>query len=162
MIPHRPRRRMSAQLARLEDKLLTTRERLAMHQEDPQCASCHRKIDPIGFGLENFSAVGQWRTEDSYERPGLGRKTWQVEPAGAFHKGPAFKTYAELRDLIYARSDEFARGFSRALIEYALGRSFGFRDEPLMAKMISEAKPQDFALRTFVLTLVRSDAFKTK
>ena len=52
---------------RLAGKVLTTRERLQMHQEDAQCASCHRKIDPIGFGLENFDAVGQWRTEDTYQ-----------------------------------------------------------------------------------------------
>jgi hypothetical protein len=150
------------QLTRLEDKLLTTRERFAMHQEQPQCASCHRKIDPIGFGLENFDAVGQWRTEDSYERAGLGRKTWPVEPAGAFHKGPAFKSYHELRDLIHARADDFAHGFSMALIEYALGRSIGFRDEPLIEKMISEAKPQDFALRSFIHTLIRSEEFHSK
>jgi hypothetical protein len=53
-------------ITRLAGKVLTTHERLLAHQEDPQCASCHRKIDPIGFGLENFDAAGQWRTEDSY------------------------------------------------------------------------------------------------
>jgi hypothetical protein len=53
-------------ITRLAGKVLTTQERLLAHQEDPQCASCHRKIDPIGFGLENFDAAGQWRTEDSY------------------------------------------------------------------------------------------------
>lgn len=150
------------QLTRLEDKLLTTHERLSMHQEQPQCASCHRKIDPIGFGLENFDAVGQWRTEDSYERAGLGRKTWPVEPAGAFYKGPAFKNYHELRDLIHARADDFARSYSRALIEYALGRSMGFRDETLVDKMISDAKPDKFALRTFIKTLVSSEEFHSK
>ncbi len=150
------------QLTRLEDKLLTTRERLSLHQEQPQCASCHRKIDPIGYGLENFDAVGQWRTEDFYQRPGLGRKTWPVDPAGAFHKGPAFKNYYELRDLIHAKSDDFARGYSMALIEYAVGRSVGIRDEALAEKMIAEAKPQDFALRSFIHTLVRSEEFRSK
>ncbi len=53
-------------LTRLAGKVLTTRERMLAHQEDAQCASCHRKIDPIGFGLENFDAAGLWRTEDSY------------------------------------------------------------------------------------------------
>ena len=149
-------------LNRLEEKLLTTRERLAMHQEEPQCASCHRKIDPIGFGLENFDAVGQWRTEDSYERRGLGRKTWPVEPAGAFHKGPAFANYYELRDIIHSRGDDFARGFSSALIEYALGRSIGFRDVALIDKMLADAKPKDLAMRTFIHTLVASEAFRSK
>lgn len=150
------------QLNRLEGKLLTTRERLLAHQEQPQCASCHRKIDPIGFGLENFDAVGQWRTEDYYERPGLGRKKWPVEPAGAFHKGPAFGSYYELRDLIHARAEGFSQGFSIALMQYALGRAIAFRDETLVSKMISEAKSRDFALRSFIETLVLSDEFRSK
>jgi mono/diheme cytochrome c family protein len=150
------------QLSRLEGKVLTTRERLVAHQEQPQCASCHRKIDPIGFGLENFDAVGQWRTEDSYERPGQARKTWAVEPAGVFHKGPSFASYHELRDLIQARTEDFSRAFSTALLQYALGRPVSFSDETLVERMVSEAKTQDFALRSFILTLVRSDAFHSK
>ena len=150
------------QLSRLESKLLTTRERLLAHQEQPQCASCHRKIDPIGFGLENFDAAGQWRTQDSYERPGQGRKTWEIEPAGVFHKGPAFATYYDLRDLIHARAGDFSRAFSAALIQYALGRPLSFRDEPLIEQMVSEAQQQDFALRSFLLTLVRSKEFRSK
>jgi len=55
------------EIVRLAGKSLTTRERLQAHQESPQCASCHRKIDPIGFGLENFDATGQWRNTDSYQ-----------------------------------------------------------------------------------------------
>ncbi|NBW97248.1 MAG: DUF1592 domain-containing protein, partial [Planctomycetia bacterium] len=86
------------QLARLAGKSLTTRERVVMHQEAPQCASCHRKIDPIGFGLENFDAVGAWRTTDSsvaIDAAGKPdpktKKTWTIDPAGALHGGPAFK-----------------------------------------------------------------------
>jgi hypothetical protein len=150
------------QLNRLDEKLLTTRERLSMHQEQPQCASCHRKIDPIGFGLENFDAVGQWRTEDSYERAGLGKRAWPVEPAGALYKGPVFKSYHELRDLIHARADDFAKGYSMALLQYALGRSIGFRDEALVEKMVSDAKAKDFASRTFIQTLVLSEEFRSK
>jgi hypothetical protein len=150
------------QLTRLEDKLITTRERLLMHQEQPQCASCHRRIDPIGFGLENFDAVGQWRTEDSYERAGLGKKTWQIDPAGAFHNGPAFASYTQLRDLIAQRTDDFARGLSIALVEYALGHPAGFSDEPLIERMVTEAKAQNFTLRTFIHALIQSREFQTK
>ena len=150
------------QLSRLENKVLTTRERLVAHQEQPQCASCHRKIDPIGYGLENFDAAGQWRTEDSYERPGQRRKTWSIEPAGAFYKGPAFGNYHELRDLIHARTEDFSRGLSAALIQYALGRAFSFSDQDLLEGMVAEAKKQDFALRSFLLTLVGSEAFHSK
>jgi hypothetical protein len=156
-------------ITRLAGRVLTTRERMHAHQEDPQCASCHRKIDPIGFGLENFDAVGQWRTEDSYvainasgKPDPKSKKTWTIDPASALHKGPAFQNYFELRDIISSKSDAFARGFSTALIEYALGRTTGFRDEPLIAAMLQQSKENDFAVREFIHTLVRSREFHTK
>jgi hypothetical protein len=150
------------QLTRLEDKLLTTRERLSLHQEQPQCASCHRRIDPIGFGLENFDTAGQWRSEDSYERPQLGRKTWTIDPAGAFHKGASFASYQQLRDLIHERSEDFARGLSTALVEYALGHPAGFSDEPLIDYMVAESKTHGYAIRSILHTLVQSREFQTK
>lgn len=156
-------------ITRLADQVLTTRERMIAHQQDAQCASCHRRIDPIGFGLENFDAVGLWRTEDSYQvrdengKPVANKKkTWTIDPASAFHNGPAFKDFFEMREQIAARSDEFARGFSLALTEYALGRPVGFRDEPLLADMLLVAKKKDLALREFILALVLSEEFHTK
>ncbi len=150
------------QLTRLEGKLLTTRERLSAHQEDPQCASCHRKIDPIGFGLENFDAVGQWRTQDVYEKAGLGRKTWQIEPAGAFHGGASFSDYFELRRLIAAKPENFARGFTEALIEYGLGRPCGFSDQDLVNDILQRAAKKDFAIREFFQAFTASTAFQSK
>jgi Protein of unknown function (DUF1588)/Protein of unknown function (DUF1585) len=157
------------QITRLAGKVLTTRERLQAHQEDAQCASCHRKIDPLGFGLENFDAVGQWRTEDTYQvmddkgKPVKGAsKTWPIEASSQFHKGPAFKSYSELRDIIASKSGDFAKGFSMALIEYALGRPVGFRDEPLIAEMVRGSGGKNLALREFIHTLVSSREFKTK
>ena len=156
-------------ITRLAGQALTTRERLLAHQEDAQCASCHRKIDPIGFGLENFDAVGAWRTTDSYQvrdengKPVLNaKKTWNIDPAAAFHKGPAFKDYFELREQIAGRSNDFAHGFSLALVEYALGRPIGFRDQPLIEGMVRDAGKNDLALREFIHALVRSSEFHTK
>ena len=147
------------QISRLEGKLLTTRERLLAHQEEPQCASCHRKIDPIGFGLENFNAVGYWRTADSYVKPGIGSKEWTIDAAGAFHNGPSFRSYFELRDLIAAREEDFARGFSEALIEYALGRPYCFSDEDLARRIVAQAKAKNFSLREFFQAIVASPEF---
>jgi hypothetical protein len=156
-------------LTRLAGKVLTTRERMQAHQEDAQCASCHRKIDPIGFGLENFDAVGQWRTEDSYVATNAAgkpdpktKKTWTIDPAAALHNGPAFPDYFGLRDVVAAKSDAFARGFSNALVEYALGRPCGFSDEPLLADLLRQTREKDFAAREFILALVRSKEFHTK
>jgi hypothetical protein len=156
-------------LTRLAGKALETKERLRAHQEDPQCANCHRKIDPIGFGLENFDAAGQWRTTDSVMAlDALGKpdkktlKTWTIESAAALHKGPAFKDFFGLRDIIAAKPDAFARGYSEALIEYGLGRPVGFRDEPLVEAMVREGAGKDYAARQFIHTLVASREFHTK
>ncbi len=145
------------QLSRLADKPLTARERVLAHQEEPQCASCHRKIDPIGFGLENFTAAGKWRTEDKH-----GKKTYDIDPSGKFHKGPEFADYFEMRDLIAQREDDFARGFTEHLIGYGLGRPFGFTDEDLAKEITSAAKKENHSVAAFVHALVQSKAFITK
>jgi hypothetical protein len=150
------------QLARLDGKVLDVRERLRAHQEEPQCANCHRKIDPIGFGLENFDAAGLWRTEDTFQPKGGPKHTWPVNPAAALYKGPEFKDYFELRDIVASRSDAFARGFTEALIEYGLGRPYGFSDEDLAGNIVESAKGKDFAMREFIHALVASDAFRSK
>ena len=156
-------------LTRLAGKALQTKERLRAHQEDPQCANCHRKIDPIGFGLENFDAAGQWRTTDSImaldaagkpDKKSL--KTWTIDSAAALYKGPAFKDYYGLRDIVASKSDAFARGFSEALIEYALGRPIGFRDQPLIDTMVSQGARKDLAFREFIHSLIASPEFHTK
>jgi hypothetical protein len=150
------------QLNRLENKMLSTRERLAAHQEQPQCAQCHRKIDPIGFGLENFNAAGKWRTSETYEKKGFGSKTWPIDPAGAFYKGESFRDYFELRDRLADRPEKFARGFSEALVEYGMGRPFGFLDEPLAGEMVDQARAQDYQMAAFIRALVLSETFQTK
>ncbi len=157
------------QIARLAGQVLTTRERLQAHQEEAQCASCHRRIDPIGMGLENFDAVGTWRTEDTYiVKDDNGKpindkqKTWTIDPAGQLHQGPAFSSYFELRDILASKDDDFARGICEALIEYALGRPIGFGDEALITTMVTQAKAKDFAIREFISTVVNSQAFHSK
>jgi hypothetical protein len=156
-------------ITRLSGKVLTTRERLLAHQEQAQCASCHRKIDPIGFGLENFDAVGRWRTEDSYEaRDEMGKplpdgkKTWTIDPGAAFHGGPSFADFLGMRDVVAMKTDDFARGFTSALIEYGLGRPCGFSDEELVAEIVSRAKSKNYMIREFIHALVESQAFHTK
>lgn len=149
------------QLSRLADKKISKKEKLIAHQEEPQCASCHRKIDPIGFGLENFNAIGQWRTKDKHAISKTNKKGI-VDASGAFHKGPSFADFFELRDRIYDKKDDFARGFSEALIEYGLGRPYAFTDEDLTQKILSTAKSKDYNMNEFVQALVSSKQFWTK
>ena len=133
-----------------------------------RAAQPHRKIDPIGFGLENWGAAGKWRTEDSYQaRDGRGRgvgkrRTWTIDASEAFHQGVAFSDYQELRDLIAAREEDFARGFTEHLIEYALGRLFGFTDEELANEVVAKVQKKEFSMSEFVHALVQSSAFRTK
>lgn len=157
------------QIARLAGKVLMTEERLQAHQEEAQCASCHRRIDPIGMGLENFDAVGAWRTENTYVvkddegQPVAGKeKTWTIDPAGQFYNGPKFDDYFELRDIVAAHEEDFARGVTEGLIEYALGRPVGFSDEVLVTSVVARAKKRDYAFREFIHAIVSSDAFHTK
>ena len=157
------------EIARLAGKPLTTRERLHAHQENPQCASCHRKIDPIGFGLENFDATGIWRTTDSYQPVSEGvepdpllKITWKIDSSSVFHKGPAFAGYFEMRDLIATKRRNFAKGFCSALIEYALGRPCGFSDEGLVESVVEHCEKKGFATREFLHALIQSKEFRSK
>ena len=145
------------QLSRIEDPSLTVRQKLAAHMEEAQCASCHRKIDPIGFGLENFNAAGKWRTEE-----GHGKNAHPIDPADQFHNGPKFNDYFELRDIIADREPDFARGFTEHLIGYGLGRPFGFTDEDLADEIVTAAKVEDYSISEFIQALVASEAFGRK
>ncbi|WP_240914756.1 DUF1592 domain-containing protein [Roseimicrobium sp. ORNL1] len=156
-------------LTRLAGKALTTPDRLRMHQEDPQCASCHRKIDPVGMGLENFDPAGQWRTADSYQAVAANGKPdpklkidWSIDAAATFHKGSSFRNYGEFREIIAGKSDSFAHGFSKALFEYAMGRPLGFRDEPVVAGIVKRAETKNYAVREFIQSIVATAEFRTR
>jgi hypothetical protein len=150
------------QLSRLGDQPLSPRERTLAHQEEAQCLQCHRKIDPIGFGLENFNAIGQWRTTESYKKAQGRLQDWPIDSSGALHKGPKFENYFALREIVASKKDAFARGFAEALLEYALGRPPSFADEDAIAGIVRESEKSDFAVAEFVRAMVRSAVFKKK
>lgn len=157
------------QLARLAGMVLTTRERVVAHQEEPQCASCHRKIDPIGFGLENFDAVGIWRTEDTFipqddnGKPDNKRElTWTIDPSARLHLGPSFQTFQQLRDIIATHQDDFATGYTEALISYGLGRPAGFSDQELIDSILKHGRNNDYAIRSYISALIESPDFRRK
>jgi len=157
------------QLSRLDDKPLTKREKLAAHMEKAQCASCHRKIDPIGFGLENFDAAGRWRSkEHRYTKNRKGqmvpsRNGTPIDSSGQFHDGPAFTDFFELRELFATKhKEDFARGFTEVLIQYGLGRLFGFTDENLANEILAASKDKQYAVSEFIHALVQSKAFQSK
>ena len=161
------------QLTWLEGQQITTRERLRMHQEQAQCAQCHRVIDPIGFGLENFDATGRWRTEEHFYGRGwvvegklagkVVRKSWPIDPSGAFYGGPSFGDFFELRREIATRhGDAFVRGLIENLYAYALGRPVSFADSETVDGLLAAAKRDDYRLRDILHTIVATTDFQTK
>lgn len=155
-------------LSRLAGQILSARELGQAHQEEPQCAQCHQKIDPIGFGLENFDAAGQWR---DLEIIGTGRRkygVWQkfqkfeIDPNGKLPDGETFESFFGLRDAVSQHDDDFAQGFTEALIAYGLGRPYGFTDQDLSDEMMAAAKERDFEVSQFIHALVQSKQFQTK
>ncbi|MEM7809881.1 MAG: DUF1592 domain-containing protein [Planctomycetota bacterium] len=160
------------QLSRLDLDDSSPRTLQRLHMEQPQCAQCHRKIDPIGFGLENFDAAGLWRDKVEILEPPTGRgmqfadlvvgKEFGIQAAGTLPDGTRFRSYEQLRREIENRDEAFARGFCEALIAYGLGRPFGFSDEELAAQVLHDARREGNTFSAFVRHLVVSDAFRSK
>lgn len=154
------------QLSRLSDKLLSPREIQQAHMDEPQCAQCHRKIDPIGFGMQNFDAAGKWR-ESVVLQQVVGKrvrkkKEVKIDPQGQLPDGTNFANFDELREQVALQHESFARGFTEALIEYALGRPYGFSDESLRERIIMRADKKGGSMRESILALVQSKQFRTK
>lgn len=156
------------QLGRLAGQHLSARELAKAHQEQPQCNQCHQKIDPIGFGLENFDASGQWRDEEVI---GIGKfrsgqwtqeKRFAIDPEGTLPDGQKFADFFSLRDSVARHEDAFARGFTEALIAYGLGRPYGFTDEPLAESILQQAKTHQYPIDDFIHALVQSQPFQLK
>ena len=160
------------QLSRLDGQKLPVRERLKMHQEEPQCAQCHRAIDPIGFGLENFDAAGKWRTEDHLYTANFVVKngphgkvvdaSFPIDPSGAFYRGPAFRDSFELRARIAERGDDFLRGLIEHLYAYALGRPVSFIDADTIDGLVAKAKADDGRMASIVQRIIATAEFQTK
>lgn len=133
-----------------DGKKLTAREQLELHRANPACASCHQRMDPLGFALENFDAVGAWRTQDA----------GQVIDAGAvLADGTAFKGFAGLQQILLDRREEFARAFTERLMTYALGRGLGPQDMPAVRSIAREAAKDDWRVRTIIRGIVMSPGF---
>ncbi len=155
------------QLSRLAGKLMPARQLMLVHQEQPQCSQCHRRIDPIGFGFEHFDAVGLWREKEYTEIPVLNQfaretKLFPVDTSGTLPDGTAFDGFEQLREAIAKREADFAKGLVEHLIEFGLGRPCGFSDDDLVQSVLESAKPQHYTPRALIQALVSSREFHTK
>ncbi|MDZ4800941.1 MAG: DUF1592 domain-containing protein [Bryobacteraceae bacterium] len=129
----------------------SVRERLTQHRDNPACASCHSRIDPIGFALDNYDVVGRWRTEDG----GKPVDTSGVLPDGTRINGPA-----ELRTALLDRKDLFVRNLTNKMLGYALGRGLTLKDACTVDSIVSQVKERDYDAQALVEAIVLSMPFR--
>ncbi|MEC5125441.1 DUF1592 domain-containing protein [Verrucomicrobiales bacterium BCK34] len=152
------------QLSRFEDEVLSARELQKFHQEQPQCAQCHQKIDPIGYGMENFDPSGQWREVETVitGRKRDSTKEFPIEPAGKLSDGTEFESYYDLREVVADRTGDYAMGLTEALTAYGLGRPFGFSDHELAHQIVEKASRSEFQIERLIHELVQSSTFQSR
>lgn len=135
------------------EKALPVRERLAAHRANPACASCHNMMDPIGLALENFNAIGLWRSHDSGA---------PIDPAGQMYDGTKLDGPVSLRTAILNRSDAFVTSFTESLLAYGLGRLVDYRDMPAVRAIEHHAANNEYRFSSFVLGIVKSVPFQMR
>jgi hypothetical protein len=131
----------------------SVRERLQDHRRDPTCAACHAQMDPLGFALDHFDAVGKWRTVDSGT---------PVDASGTLPDGSTFSGLDGLRTLLHARREQFVSTVSEKLLAYALGRGLEHYDLPAVRKVVREATPQEYRWSAIILGIVKSVPFQMR
>jgi hypothetical protein len=128
----------------------TLRERMQQHRENPACANCHAKMDPIGFAFENYDAIGRYREKD-----GEGK----IDPSGVLPDGKTFQGPQELKEILKAKKQLVARCLAEKLLTYALGRGLEYYDAPAIDKIVQRIETEDYKFSAVVLGIVNSDPF---
>lgn len=132
-------------------KNLTIREKFAQHRENPDCAGCHSRLDPLGFALENFDITGRWR--DQYDN---GRK---VDPSGTLMKKYEFDGIVRFKEAILREDRRFAKAFTAHLLRFALSRELGPADSLTVEAIVDKAEKDGFKLQSLIREVIRSDGF---
>jgi len=133
---------------------LPVRERMAAHRASPVCASCHRTIDPVGFALENFDAVGRWRDNEGDSGP--------IDVSGTLPGTGDIKGVSGLEDALLQRPDLFATTLTEKLLTFALGRGVEYYDAPAVRKILREAQPGGYRFSSLILGIVNSAPFQMR
>jgi len=135
------------------DKPLTMREQMVEHRANSVCASCHKTMDPIGLALENFDAVGAWRTRDA---------GGPIDVSGELADGTKVNGAVDLRNAIVSRPEMFAGTLSEKLLIYALGRGLDYRDMPAVRGIVREAAQNNYKMSSLILGVIRSTPFQMR
>ncbi len=132
----------------------TVRGRLEQHRENPTCNACHSVMDPLGFALDNFDAVGKWRDIDRFT--GTPMDTSGIMPNGSTVDGPD-----QLRTALLARPTNFVQGLTEKLLIYSLGRKLDARDMPVVRQVVRTAAQQDYRFSAIVAAIIRTNLFQS-
>jgi hypothetical protein len=150
----------------------TIREQLAKHRQRAECATCHAKIDPPGFALENFDIIGGWR--EYYRSVGKGDevnlngrkmrylKGLPVDAADVLPDGQRFRNIDEYKQLLLKDKDQLARAMAEKLLSYATGGTPAKSDQPEIEAIVARIRPKDYGLRTLVHEIAQSKLFQHK
>jgi Protein of unknown function (DUF1588)/Protein of unknown function (DUF1585)/Protein of unknown function (DUF1592) len=137
---------------RISEKL-TMRERMEQHRANPACAGCHARMDPLGFALENFDAIGRWRTAEA----GV-----PIDAAGALPDGTRFQGPVELRNLLVKHPEQFVTTVTEEMLTYALGRPAEYYDQPAIRRILREAAGSNYRWSALISGLVKSVPFQMR
>ncbi len=152
-----------ANVPMLDEKSIGTRsikQTLAIHMSKAQCLSCHRRIDPLGFGMENFDPVGRWRLKVASTD---GKTNFAIDPAGVMPDGKRkFADFPQMKRRLVEKRNAFLSGLTKALMTYAFGRTVGFSDRDVIERIVKETAQDGHGLRTLVHKIVQSKPFLTK
>jgi len=134
-------------------KTLTMREAMTKHRANPSCATCHARMDPIGFAMENFDAIGRWRSHDNGS---------DIDAAGSFPDGTIFEGVAGLKSILLSEKDQFVNTVAGKLLMYALGRNLQYYDEPAVRAIVHDAAASRYTFASLVRGVVKSVPFEVR
>jgi mono/diheme cytochrome c family protein len=134
-------------------KSVSLRKQLEQHRANPNCAACHARMDPLGFALENFDAIGRWRDKDGDAA---------IDPSGTLPDGRSFKDYNDLRAVLKADPGAFTECLAEKMLTYALGRGLGRGDRKSVKTIAERVASDDYRFSRLVLEIARSDPFQMR
>ncbi|MGB2500994.1 MAG: DUF1592 domain-containing protein [Mariniblastus sp.] len=137
-----------------EESGLTLRERLGLHRERSDCKGCHEQIDPLGFALENYSPIGEWR--EGY------RNGREIDSSGVLFRKHRFNDVVEFKDAILIEKDRFTRGFAEHLLSFALARETSAADQLALDRIVEETAKDDYKIQTLIKNVILSKPFQNK
>jgi hypothetical protein len=138
-----------------DGKILSMREQMEQHRANPACAVCHKNMDPLGFAMENFDAIGKWRTTS-------GATNTPVDASGVLPDGTKFDGPAELRKVLLSKPEQFANTVTSKLLTYALGRGVDYYDAPAVRRILRDAASSEFRWSSLIVGIVKSDPFQMR